>query len=227
MTKSQNYAVITADLIKSRLLTDIQRKLLIEYMEKFLKSLKKEYHVKYQIIRGDSFQCITDKVTDSLKLLLCIKYLTRAGKIYLDNNTTKKQVVNLSKIDIKLSIAIDKVSILDKSLSKSDGKAFQKSGWGLDEISKDKHYTMIFNSSNSKNNADINIILNMIDEILKKTTAAQSEVIFHKILGVSEPDISKKLGINVSAVNQRAKSGGWNSIKQALQYLETKLSKYE
>ena len=227
MIRTQNYAVITADLIKSRFLSDKQRKLFISYIEDFLKSTKKDFNLNYQIIRGDSFQCITSNISDSFKLLLCLKYLVKAGKIFLNNNTDKKYIVNLNHTDIRLSLAIDRVSILEKDLSKSDGKAFQKSGWGLDEISKDKYFTMIFSSSNSKNDIDFNIILNLTDEILKKTTAAQCEVILYKLRGLSEAEISKILGINISAVNQRSKAGGWNSIKQSLLYLQTKLSKYQ
>ena len=51
MIRTQNYAVITADLIKSRFLSDKQRKLFISYIEDFLKSTKKDFNLNYQIIR--------------------------------------------------------------------------------------------------------------------------------------------------------------------------------
>jgi predicted transcriptional regulator len=57
-------------------------------------------------------------------------------------------------------------------------------------------------------------------------TALQSEVILWKLSGYTENYIAKQLGINQSAVNQRANSAGWNAINTLVQRFE-KLYTYE
>jgi hypothetical protein len=61
----------------------------------------------------------------------------------------------------------------------------------------------------------------LLDYIVSRMTALQSEVVCWKLLGYTETDIANELNINQSAVNQRSNAAGWNAINTMVQRFET------
>jgi DNA-binding NarL/FixJ family response regulator len=63
-------------------------------------------------------------------------------------------------------------------------------------------------------------VIDLIDVLLNKATGKQCQVVYFKLLGMSEKEISKKLGVAQSVVNQHSTSVGWNAIEKAVIYFE-------
>ncbi|HLS29265.1 MAG TPA: hypothetical protein VK021_00265, partial [Flavobacteriaceae bacterium] len=78
--------------------------------------------------------------------------------------------------------------------------------------------TLFFISKEEKLNANFEVILNLLDVLLAKATARQCEILYLKLLGLTEDQISTQLKIGQSAVNQHSTSAGWAAIKSAVQY---------
>ena len=66
----------------------------------------------------------------------------------------------------------------------------------------------------------MNAYLGFLDVLFKRASVRQCEVIYFRLLGMSEIEISEKMGINQSAVNQHSTSFGWNAVEQLLKYYE-------
>ena len=80
---------------------------------------------------------------------------------------------------------------------------------------------MFFVSNDEKLNAVITTILGFIDVLMSKATSKQCEVVYHKLLGMSEDAIAEKLSIRQSAVNQHSTNAGWNAIERSVKYFNT------
>jgi DNA-directed RNA polymerase specialized sigma24 family protein len=59
-------------------------------------------------------------------------------------------------------------------------------------------------------------VLALLDVLIAKSTARQCEVIYLKLLGHNEEEISQTLGITQATVNQHSRSGGWNAVQKAV-----------
>ena len=66
----------------------------------------------------------------------------------------------------------------------------------------------------------MDVILGLLDAILKEMTIRQSEILYYKLLGFNEEEIASKLSIKQSAVNQQSNSFSWSSIESAVNYFE-------
>ena len=66
----------------------------------------------------------------------------------------------------------------------------------------------------------MNVILGLLDPLLKEATPRQSEILYHKILGRNEAEIAEMLKIKQPVVNQHSNSAGWPVIESAVKYFE-------
>ena len=76
--------------------------------------------------------------------------------------------------------------------------------------------TLFFVSENEGLNNRFKPIFELLDTLLSKATARQSEVLYLKLLNQQEDKIAKTLGIGQSAVNRHSTSVGWNAIETAV-----------
>jgi len=63
----------------------------------------------------------------------------------------------------------------------------------------------------------------LIDTILSRCSPKQCEVIFNKLLELSEKDLSVKLNRNQSTISQHSTAAGWNAIEKAVNYFENNI----
>ena len=63
----------------------------------------------------------------------------------------------------------------------------------------------------------------LLDHTINKATEKQSLILYLKLLGKSENEIAKELGISQSSVNQHSTSLGWNAIEKAVTFFHQKL----
>ncbi len=197
--------VITGDIVNSTIIEVGKRQLLLSKFEEFLNGLEPEFETKGEIFRGDSFQCLVKKPVQCLKLALLQKTFIRSfnkGKV----------------LDARIAIGIGEIDLISSRLGTSSGQAFELSGQLLDNMKSKKHYLAI--ATNDTFNDELQAECILLDAIISKTTALQCEVIQHKLRGLTEVQIAKKLSIDQSAVNHRSNSGNWNAIDAMLKRFE-------
>ncbi len=217
-------AVITGDIIHSTKLTSDDKRMLINEIEAGLKQWSKDFEMKYEIFRGDSFQCLLDNVMSALRLTLIIKSYIKSlnpsekGETIRESGKKTSMLFPVWEFDARIAIGIGEVQFLDTSLGKSDGSAFVLSGHTLDDLKNKKQSIGIATIDNYQEELQTEIVL--LDLIISRMTALQSEVVSLKLLGYNETEIANQLGVNQSAVNQRSNGAGWNAINNMVQRFE-------
>ena len=197
----------------------------------------KDFNIRYELYRGDGFQCLLLNPQHALRVALLIKTFIKSFGLYEFSTTNKKQSIedrrsldNLERVrnrtflnmrplfsDSRISIGIGETEDIGKKISMTSGEAFILSGRALDEYKAKQTFGIYTNDKFAEELKTESILL---DFILSKTTTAQSEVIMWKLLGYTENEISDTLQINQSAVNQRSNGAGWYSIDSLVQRFE-------
>ncbi len=218
-------AIITGDVIHSTRMNIEYRNWLFKQIASALKQWDKDFGMRSETFRGDSFQSLVKRPVDALKLALLQKTFIRSLNPSDLYDVGKKNAISRKGIffpmwifDARIAIGIGNVDLLTNSLAGSGGQAFQLSGQLLDKMKGKKQSLGISTNDRFKEELETEFIL--LDAIISKTTALQCEVINHKLLGYTEIEIAKKLNIRQSAVNQRSNSGNWNAIESMLKRFE-------
>lgn len=212
-------AIITGDIVKSRLLSSKDRERLYESLLVFLKNLKKLGLVKkFEAYRGDSFQCEIVQPTYALRTALIIQCFVKAFSL----SDGKEKNVFSKAVDVRLSIGIGNIDFIKNKLAISDGEAFVYSGEGLDEL-KNSYQQLYLKTNNNELNEYWSTIIILLDAVMHKCYPKQAEVIMLKLLDKKEIDIANNFTITQSAVNQRAKSASWYAIENTVKKFETQI----
>jgi hypothetical protein len=205
-------AVLTGDIVNSSNLEPRRRKELEQLIWKVLEKLKKD-NDKYDVLRGDSVQFLTEEVQQSFRKAIQMRCMIKYG---MSGNIK-------TKIDTRISIGIGDITFTGKTLGSSDGTAFRYSGKGLDQLKQLKKRIIIL-TGNDKLDDIFNIIAVLTDVIVTGWTAAQAEAVYWSSVGLTQQQIADKLSIVQSAVNNRLKSAHWNEIEEALTFFERHIS---
>jgi Sigma-70, region 4 len=207
-----NYSIITADIVNYTKLAQSSEGNLIDDFTKWTKKMNVFSGVKYELFRGDSFQCIIPNLNQALKISL----LNRAYFLRLSKNQ--------NGLDLRQSIGIGEVDSLKKTLSHSDGEAFRYSGRSFDEMDK-KGNRIVFKSSFPEIDAELNTSLTLLEAIIQGWTSTQAEVFFYKLQGKKEKEIAEQLNISQPAVNRHLKAVSWSAIERLLNRFEELVNK--
>lgn len=210
-------AVITGDIIHSTKMTGELRIKLVKAIENYMKYLKKNFDIRYEIYRGDSFQCLVKKTEDALRVALLIKTKIRSlnpSELYnikkQGTKIEKKTVLTHWIFDARIAIGIGEIGNENIKLAHSEGIAYFNSGHLLDEIKNTKQHLAI--TSDDDFNPEWETESLLLDAIIRKTTALQCQVINFKLEDYTETEIANRLNIGQSAVNQRSTGGDWAAI---------------
>ncbi len=207
-----NYSIITADIVNYTELAQSLEGNLIDDFTKWTKKMNVFSGVKYEIFRGDSFQCIIPNLNQTLKICL----LNRTYFLRLSKNQTV--------LDLRQSIGVGEITSLQKTLSRSDGEAFRYSGQSFDEMDK-KGNRIIFKSSFPEIDAELNTSLTLLEAIIQGWTSTQAEVFFYKLQEKKEKEIAEQLSISQPAVNRHLKAVSWSAIERLLNRFEKLVTK--
>ena len=207
-----NYSIITADIVNYTKISQSSGGNLIDDFTKWTKKMSLFSGVKYEVFRGDSFQCIIPNLNQALKISL----LNRAYFLRLSKNQ--------NGLDLRQSIGIGEVDSLKKTLSRSDGEAFRYSGRSFDEMDK-KGNRIVFKSSFPEIDAELNTNLTLLEALIQGWTATQAEVFFYKLQGKKEKEIAEQLNISQPAVNRHLKAVSWSAIEKLLNRFEELVTK--
>jgi hypothetical protein len=225
-------AIISGDVVASTALSETELQQLASDVEQLFNQLNQKYNNKNilfwgRLIKGDYIECYMQEPKYSLRIALLIKTLVK--KMILENledKTNQKKRELFKKYGIRLAIGIGSMRTVDKVRGILDGEAIYLSGRKIDDqrsSHKEKvviKNTLFFETTDSTIKEQGSVIVELLDVILNNSTARQCNVIYHKLIGLSELEIAQKLDIKQAAVNQHSTAIGWNAIEHTLNYFE-------
>ena len=228
--KFMNRATISADIVSSTELTPRALSQLQNEIEVFVEQIENEYEDTWgRLSKGDSVEIYIGNPQNSLRIALLLKAMIKKFKVDTDcagQNVDKKRLSMFKTYGVRIAIAVGEMRIADKRTNMLDGEAIYASGRAIERqrtSNKSKiviKNTLFFNSSDAKLAQQINAYMGFLDILFKRASERQCEVIYYRLLGMSEIEISQKMGIKQSAVNQHSTSFGWNAVEQLLKYYE-------
>jgi hypothetical protein len=128
----------------------------------------------------------------------------------------------LQKYGIRFSIGVGDIKYADKHEDIIDGEAIYMSGRNLDVISGKGNVFTAFQIKDTPESFSnlLDSYVALLSNIVDSYSAKQAEVVFYKLLGFREIEISEKLGIYQSSVNTRSTKAQWGLVNTAIKDFE-------
>jgi len=214
-------AVITADIIDYSKLSTKEEDIVINTIyDTFEDNIDIRTNVddsSFVITRGDNIQIELEKPEEALKAALLLK--SGINKITLNNRKKNKPI-----IDVRIAIGIGEISGKRENVNESTGDAYTFSGRTLDSMKKHKR-TLSIKTDNTSLDTELETEFKLLEVIMSGWTVNSAEVIYWTLLGLNEQEISEKLKISQSAINQRKKTAGWIGIEPLLKRFKELMGK--
>ena len=169
-----------------------------------------------RIVRGDSIECVVPDNNDSLRIAILIK-------LYVKMRVSEFNCSEmLQKYGIRFSIGVADINYADKKEDIINGPAIYMSGRNLDEISRKESIMTAFEIEDAPKPLShlLDSYVAMVSAIVDSYSVKQAEVIFLKLLGFKEKEISDRVGITQSSVNTRATNAQWGLLNTAIKDFE-------
>ncbi len=220
--------VISGDIIASTSLTDSERVFIEKSLKVLLKDLRKYFNSYGHLIKGDYIDCVVEDPAEALRAALAIKSYVKS--LRLDNpvkGTENNRFRKYRTYRIRLAIGYGELRRYNPAKDIIDGEAIYLSGRTISQMetyTKERiviKNTLFFASKNDKLNNGFEALFSLLDVLLSKATSKQSEVLYLKLLGFNENQISKKMRISQQTVNKHSRSVGWIAIEKAVEHFST------
>ena len=210
-------ATISADIVRS---TSMNTEDLIVLRNK-LRGLFQDFEEDYpgfwaRIVRGDSIECVVPNYNDALRIAILIKLYVKMRVSGFDCSEM------LQRYGIRFSIGVADIKYADKKEDIINGPAIYLSGRNLDEISRRENVMTAFEIGQAPKSLSnlLDSYVAMVSGIVDSYSAKQAEVVFLKLLGFKEIEISERVGISQSSVNTRAANAQWGLLNTAIKDFE-------
>lgn len=211
-------ATISADIVRSTSLSTENLIRLRNELRNLFDDFEKDYPGFWaRIVRGDSIECFVPEHKYVLKIAILIKLFVKMLAYNYDSSEM------FQRHGIRFSIGVADIRYADKREDIIDGTAIYLSGRNLDVISrKDNVFTAFeLGSAPSYVNNLFDSYVSLVGNLVDSYSAKQSEVVFYKLLGFKEMEISRRLGIYQSSVNTRATNAQWGVLNTAIRDFES------
>ncbi|QKG80356.1 fumarate hydratase [Tenuifilum thalassicum] len=223
-----NCSTISADVISYTSLFEDEKRELETGIKELLSNLTKKYE-KYsfygRLVQGDYIECAIKSPEYALRIALLLKTYVKTFQFKKERGK-RARLKYFNEHGIRLAIAVAPLETIDPENGIIDGEAIYLSGRAIKNLSSSNKQkiviknTMFFCSSDKKQQEQFDTLLSLLDTIISKCSAKQSEVLYYKLLGLSEKEISEKLKRYQSTVSQHSTAAGWLSIEKAVTYFE-------
>ena len=169
-----------------------------------------------RIVRGDSIECVVPNYNDALRIAILIKLYVKMRVSGFDCSEM------LQRYGIRFSIGVADIKYADKKEDIINGPAIYLSGRNLDEISRRENVMTAFEIGQAPKSLSnlLDSYVAMVSGIVDSYSAKQAEVVFLKLLGFKEIEISERVGISQSSVNTRAANAQWGLLNTAIKDFE-------
>jgi hypothetical protein len=201
--KATSAAVITGDIVNSTKLLPKQER---DLFEKLIYATLKDH--QYEFYRGDSFQAFVDKPEKSLRLALACRALAISFNEH-----------SVMTFDIRVSIAIGKVTLPIENLGTARDAPFILSGRKLDTL-KEEGRRLAIVSGDRKADIAFDVMSSYIDSIFQKMTTRQADVIAELLHGIPQQQLAGSLGKSKSTISELATAGRWPEIELLMRNFE-------
>ena len=219
-----NYSTISADVISYTSVLEEEKRELETGIKELLSYLTKKYE-KYSF-QGDYIECALKSPKHALRIALLLKTYIKTFEF-----NKKKEKGNRLKYfnehGVRLAVAIAPLEKMDPEKGIIDGEAIYLSGRAIKNHSTSEKQkiviknTMFFCSADKKIQEQFDTFFSLLDTIISKCSAKQSQIIHYKLLNLSEKEISEKLNKYQSTISQHSTAAGWLSIEKAVIYFES------
>lgn len=210
-------ATISADIVRSTSLETADLLELRKGLQGLINDLEKEIPGFWaRIVRGDSLECVVPDYRDSLRIIILLKLFVKMSVAGFDCSEM------LQRYGLRFSIAVGSLKYVDKDEDIIDGPAIYLSGRNLDEISRKGSRMSIFELDGEPGSLSkvLDSYVAMVCNIVDSYSAKQAAVVYYKLLGLREIEISERLGIYQSSVNTRATNAQWGLLNMAIKDFE-------
>lgn len=211
------YATISADIVSSTSLSIGETVALKKRVSDLFVSLSAKFQGFWgRLIKGDYIECVVPDPLEALRVALLLKALVKS----LDVIHTKEKKLFIS-YGVRIAIGIGSMRIIDRKEDIMDGDAIYRSGRNLAKMGVPGKGTMTIDIYDSRLRSSLRTVALLVDAIMNDATRRQSEVLYYKLLSLSEKEIASIMGMKQSAVNQHSTAAKWYCIEAALKYFET------
>ena len=210
-------ATISADIVRSTSMNTEDLIVLRNRLRDLFQDFEKDYPGFWaRIVRGDSIECVVPNYNDALRIAILIK-------LYVKTRVSEFECSEmLQRYGIRFSIGVADIKYADKKEDIINGPAIYLSGRNLDEISRRENVMTAFEIGQAPKplNNLLDSYVAMVSGIVDLYSAKQAEVVFLKLLGFKEMEISERVGISQSSVNTRAANAQWGLLNTAIKDFE-------
>jgi hypothetical protein len=215
--------VLSGDIVAYTSLSNIEKTTLEKSVKALIKDLQEKHGVYGRLIKGDYIEIAIDKPENALEIVLLIKCLIKS--IDLDQASVRNKFFR--NYGIRIAMGYGDLSRFNKKKGIIDGEAIYLSGRKISDerTTHDKERiviknTLFFVSNDDLLNQNINAQLGLIEVLINNATAKQCKILYQRLMGFSELEISESIGIKQPTVNKQLSSVGWNAIERALKYFK-------
>ena len=210
-------ATISADIVRSTSMSTENLILLRNKLQDLFHDFEEDYPGFWaRIVRGDSIECVVPNYNDALRIAILIK-------LYVKMRVSEFECSEmLQKYGIRFAIGVAEIKYADKKEDIINGPAIYMSGRNLDEISRKENVMTAFEIEKAPKPLSnlLDSYVAMVSGLVDSYSAKQAEVIYMKLLGFKEKEISERVGISQSSVNTRATNAQWGLLNTALKDYE-------
>ncbi len=223
-----NSATLSADVVSYTLLPEAEKRNLEKRMRNLLTELTGKYSEDGfygRMVQGDYIECALKSPRHALRIALLLKTFIKS----IPYNIPRKSQAGLKHFrsyGVRLAVAVAPLQTFLPESGILDGEAIYLSGRAIKNLStSDKQKiviknTLFFRHPDPLIQEQFDSICSLLDVILAKCSAKQSEVLFFKLQKMSEKEISVKTGKRQSTISQHSTSAGWISIEKAVDHYE-------
>ena len=210
-------ATLSADIVKS---TSLQTEDLIELRNRLLNlfdELEKDYLGFWaRIVKGDGIECFIPEHRYALRIAVLLKLFV---KMLADKFNCSEM---LQKYGIRFSIGMSRRVYENREQDIMDGPAIYISGRNLDAIIRRANvYSIIeVDGASEEMNCFLDSYVAMVSNLIDSYSVKKAEVVYYKLLGFKEREISERLGIFQSSVNTRSTNAQWGLLNTAIKDFE-------
>lgn len=210
-------ATISADIVRSTSMNTEDLIVLRNRLRDLFQDFEEDYPGFWaRIVRGDSIECVVPDYNDALRIAILIKLNVKMSVSEFECSEM------LQRYGIRFSIGVADIKYADKKEDIINGPAIYLSGRNLDEISRRENVMTAFEIGQAPKplNNLLDSYVAMVSGIVDSYSAKQAEVVFLKLLGFKEIEISERVGISQSSVNTRAANAQWGLLNTAIKDFE-------
>lgn len=221
-----NATTISADIISYTSLSAKDKEHLNLKIQALLSDLTEKYKAEQffgRIAQGDYVECAMLSPKYALRTALLLKTLVKSVEV---SDTNDRRIKYFREYGIRIAIAVAPLIDLNPEKGIIDGEAIYLSGRTIKNMStSDKRKvvmkeTMFFRSLDAEQQDNYDAMICLLDSIISKCSQKQSEVLFYKLSGLTEKEISEKTGKNQSTISQHSSAASWNAIEKSVIHFE-------